>query len=166
MASGMPPTVVGVFEVQSGAEAALNELYLSGFRAKAIGHVALRAEEDVATGTAATDAGEEVVGGAVAGGALGGALGAAVALLIPGIGPVVAGGVLASALGGAAIGAAAGGVLGALTDLGEEEALYYENELRSGRIIVTVHADGRAAEARSILSQHGAYDVDARQPVR
>src|SRR5258708_22258145 len=55
------------------------------------------------------DEGADDVTGAV----LGGFLGAAAALLIPGICPVVAGGILITALAGAAIGATAGGVIGA-----------------------------------------------------
>jgi uncharacterized protein (TIGR02271 family) len=92
---------------------------------------------------------------------LGGLLGAGAALLIPGIGPVVAGGILAATFGGAAIGAVAGGLIGALTamDIPEDEARYYESEFKSGRTLVTVKADNRAAEATSILRRHGAYDA-------
>jgi len=85
-------------------------------------------------------------------------------LLIPGIGPVVAGGILATALGGAAIGAAAGGLLGALTDMGvpEEDARYYDNEFQSGRTIVTVQAGNRSQEAWDILRSFGARDASNR----
>ena len=44
--------------------------------------------------------------------------------------------------------------------LTEEEAQYYQNELDAGRIIVTVQADGRQEEARSILESNGAYDFN------
>ena len=42
----------------------------------------------------------------------------------------------------------------------EEEAQYYQNELDAGRIVVTVQADGRQEEARSILESNGAYDFN------
>src|SRR5688572_24206799 len=56
-------------------------------------------------------------------------------------------------------GAAACGLLGALTSGGipEDEAHYYEGELRAGRIILAVRPDGRAEEATDILRRHGAY---------
>jgi hypothetical protein len=93
---------------------------------------------------------------------LGGILGAAAALLIPGIGPVVAGGVLATALGGAAVGAAAGGILGALTGMGvpEEEARYYESEFQSGRAILTINTEGRWQEASDVLNRYGRCGYD------
>jgi hypothetical protein len=77
----------------------------------------------------------------------------------------VAAGALASALGaaggtavaGAGIGAAAGGLVGALTGLGfpEEEARYFETGFRTGAVLVTVHAEGRANEAVNILQRYG-----------
>jgi len=103
--------------------------------------------------------------GAVSGGVLGGLLGAAAALLIPGLGPVIAGGILAATLGGAAIGALAGGLVGALTHLGvpEEEARYYQDELNAGKTIVTVHTRrDRFEEAVAILREKGAVNASAR----
>jgi hypothetical protein len=38
----------------------------------------------------------------------------------------------------------------------EEEASQYESELRAGRFLVTVHANGRYEEAVAILRRHGA----------
>ena len=100
---------------------------------------------------------------------MGGALGLLVgigALAIPGIGPVVAGGMLASAFGitggtavaGAGIGAATGGIVGALVGLGipEAEAQHFETGIRAGRTLVTVGAGGRAMEALAILRRNGA----------
>jgi uncharacterized protein (TIGR02271 family) len=57
-----------------------------------------------------------------------------------------------------------GGLIGALVGAGvpEEEAGYYEGEFKAGRTIVTVTADGREDEARSILRHFGAYDVHRR----
>jgi len=80
--------------------------------------------------------------------------------ILPGIGPVVSGGILGSILASAAGGAAVAGVVGALVGLGipEEDAQYYEGEFKSGRILVTVKADGRYDEAWAILHRHGAYN--------
>ena len=57
-------------------------------------------------------------------------------------------------------GAAAGAIVDALAALGipEEEARFYEGELKSGRTIVTVKGDKRSGEAERILRRHGADD--------
>jgi hypothetical protein len=51
-----------------------------------------------------------------------------------------------------------GGVAGLLIGLGipEEEAHYYDAELALGKVLLTVKADGRAADARRILTTLGA----------
>ncbi len=110
------------------------------------------------------DTGAGATTGAISGGVLGGILGAVAAILIPGFGPVIAGGILAATLGGAAIGALAGGLVGALTHLGipEEEARYYQDELNAGKTIVTVHAQGRFADAMAILRENGASNTTIR----
>lgn len=97
--------------------------------------------------------------GIVSGGIVGGLLGAAAALLIPGIGPAVAGGILAATLGGAAIGAVTGGILGVFADMGipEHEAHLYRRELEAGHVLVTVQADTpQAQQALDILRRNGA----------
>ena len=154
------PTVVGVFDSSEQADRAVDELRRVGFRDDQIGYAVRGAEGEVTTGATGAATGPGLATGAV----IGGLVGAAAALLIPGIGPVVAGGVLASVLGGAAVGAAAGGILGALVGMGipEEEASYYESEFQAGRILVTVKADGRAAEAREVMRRFGAYDIENR----
>ena len=81
--------------------------------------------------------------------------------LIPGIGPVLSMGVLAAAVFGvgAAIGATGGGLIGGLigADFPEEEARFYERELKTGRVLVGVRAEGRTLEARDILDRCGGY---------
>jgi hypothetical protein len=162
-------TVVGVFRDRDSAEHAIDELHRIGFRDDQIGFV-MRGEDGrtEATGTdTGSHAGEGAVGGILAGAGIGGLIAAAASLLIPGFGPVIAGGILATILGGAAIGAAAGGILGALVGMGvpEEEAHYYEGEFNEGRILVTVKADSRYQEARDILRRNGAYDIEDRDAV-
>jgi len=161
--------VVGVFQDRAMAERAVEQLKDAGFDDDQIGFVVRDQGGDqgmkVTDETAETGSpGEGAAVGAISGGILGGIIGAAAALLIPGIGPVVAGGILATTLAGAAVGAAAGGLLGALTNMGvpEEEARYYESEFQSGRTIVTVQADGRKQEALNILRSNGAYDASTR----
>jgi heat induced stress protein YflT len=162
--------VAAVFSDRSQAERAIDALRAAGFTGKQVG-VAMRDRSEA--GELIKDSGasavEGAVSGAVGGGLLGGVAGFLVglvtALVIPGIGPVVAAGALASALAaaggtavaGAGIGAAAGGLVGALTGLGfpEEEARYFETGFRSGGVLVTVHAEGRSAEAVNILQRYG-----------
>ena len=163
--------VVGVFHNQDKADAAVNELYEAGFTPDQIGVVA---RTDTASGEwrqpaeaeqEESAAEEAAVGGAAIGAGVGGlwALGIAAGAL-PAIGPAIAGGVLASLFASAALGAAAGGLIGALVGLGipEEEAQYYEEEFRAGKILVTVRDDSRVEEARAILLSHGAVGVDGR----
>src|SRR5947209_1496814 len=158
-------TVVGVFTGRLQAEQAINELRRAGFSDDQIGFI-LRGNPvgESTEGETGSDPGAGAAAGAVSGGVIGGVLGAAASLLIPGLGPAIAGGILAATLGGAAIGAAAGGIIGALTDIGvpEEEARYYQGEFEAGRVIVTVRADGREQEARDILRQNGARDATDR----
>jgi uncharacterized protein (TIGR02271 family) len=155
-------TVVGLFQNVGGAERGLRDLKDAGFTDKQIG-VLMRDRDQarkLATETG-TKAGEAAAAGAITGGALGGVVGVLAgigALVIPGVGPIIAGGALASTLAGAGIGAAAGGLLGALVGLGipEEEARYYESGVQEGGVLVTVKAGGRANEARRILLDAGA----------
>jgi len=98
-------------------------------------------------------------GGAVTGSVLGGIAGFLVgisALVIPGIGPIVGAGIIGSTLAGAGIGAATGGLIGALTEEGvdEADAREYEGHVKSGSILLTVHAasDDQEQAARDIFN--------------
>ena len=155
-------TVVGLFEDQPAAEAAIQRLTAAGFPEQQIGvAVRDREQQDEITEGTGTQAAEGATTGALGGGVVGGVVGLLAgvgALVIPGIGPIIAGGALASTLAGAGIGAAAGGLLGALVGLGipEEDAKHFEAGFRQGGILVTVQAGARAAEAREALSEGGA----------
>ncbi len=150
-------TVVGLFSQRAGAEAAIRDLQAAGFPQDRLG-VAMqeRVEQGDLLQGAGGEAAEGAAKGAVSGGLLGGLIGLLGSLLIPGVGPVVVGGVLASALTGAGIGAATGGLLGGLTALGvpEEDARHFDGGLRSGGTLVTVDAGARTAEALAILQRH------------
>lgn len=102
----------------------------------------------------------------VAGGATAGA--AVASLLVPGVGPVIALGLLGAALlgaGGAAAGAVAGDALEkAMADgLPRDELYVYEDALRRGRSVVMAFADDEpiAENARAELARAGAETVDA-----
>ena len=160
-------TLVAVFEDRLEAERALDELEQVGFTADEIGY-AIRGSDAIHGGMITDAQGAKDKRGALAGMAtgagLGAVLGAAAAMLVPGIGPVIAGGVLTMAFGGAIAGTAIGGIFGAMTGLGvsEEEARFYEQEFSSGKAIVAVKAGPRAAEAAGILRRHGGYDLHNR----
>jgi len=160
-------TAVGVFQDRAQADRAVRELKQAGFSDNEIGYTTPNKDEagGVETGDGGVGhSGGHVLGGAVAGGGVGGTPGALAAGLIPGIGPIIAGGILAVTAAGAGLGAAGGSLIGALTGLGvpEDEAHYYEGEARSGRTLVTVKSGSRYEEARSILQGAGAYDMQSR----
>jgi hypothetical protein len=161
MATAGRSTAVGVFADRQQAEQAIHELERAGFTDDQVGYLGpgdAQFEGNTGVGDRDTEVEEHATHGAAAGGLVGALIGAAAALLIPGIGPAVAGGILAAALTGAGVGLATGAIVGALTglDVPEEDARRYESEVRAGRSIVTVKADGRYAEAEAILRRHGA----------
>ncbi len=104
-----------------------------------------------------------VTTGSVIGG-VGGFLAGVGALMIPGIGPILAVGPLLGALGGAALGAATGGLVGVLVDLGvpEEHARHYETRLTEGNVIVTIRTSETRAEAASAILRR--YEDLAHRP--
>jgi hypothetical protein len=113
-----------------------------------------------------TKAPEGAATGGVTGGVLGGALGWLVgigALAIPGVGPFIAAGPIMAALGGAAVGGAVGGIAGALVGLGipEYEAKRYEGKIKTGNILISVHAEDsdEIKRAKVIFEKSGAEDI-------
>jgi hypothetical protein len=123
-----------------------------------------------------TDTEQPGMGGAM-GGSVGAALGAAggatagaaaASLLVPGVGPVLAFGIIGAAVlgaGGAAVGALTGDALEkTMADgLPHDELFVYEDALRRGRSVVIAFADGDqiAENARAELARAGAESVDA-----
>jgi uncharacterized protein (TIGR02271 family) len=165
----MTKTIIAMYDEFDHAQDAVEDLVEAGFNRSDISIVARNTtEEGSTTGTMDTDedavtAGEGAGFGAVVGGLIG--LGA---MLIPGIGPVIAAGPLAALLGagvGAAAGAATGGITAALvkTGVSEEEAGYYAEGIRRGGALVTVNArDEQADRASEILDRHNPVDIDER----
>jgi uncharacterized protein (TIGR02271 family) len=157
---------VGVFHDRDRARDAIEALKDAGFGG---GDISVLMPDIGQTRAMAADTGTQAgaATGAVAGGVLGGLGGWLVgigALAIPGVGPFIAAGAFATALAGAAIGAGVGAVAGALVGMGipQEEAEWYEGEVRGGRTLVTVRADGRYDAAQTILRWYSAYNVQSR----
>jgi uncharacterized membrane protein len=149
-------TILGVFDDPAAARRAMDELRASPLDLDDISVIARSGER--AVGDEHLDAGEGAAVGAVWGGLVGLA-----ALLIPGVGPFVAGGALFAALTGAAAGAVVGGVAGALIDsagLSKEQARDYEALVHGGKTLVAVKArDADAAEVRRIMADAGALSL-------
>ncbi len=68
-----------------------------------------------------------------------------------------------AALSGAAVGAAAGGLVGILVGMGipEFEAKRYQDKIREGNILLSVHAHNgdESKRAKEILERDGAVDI-------
>lgn len=152
----MERSVVGVFYDKDGAESALRELKEKGFE-KEISLVAKDEEKDQMSME-----NQDLTEGAFTGGAIGGVAGLLAgtgALLIPGIGPIVAAGPIAATL----TGVVTGGLAGSLVDYGipEERREHYEEQVKQGGILITLKsAEEKVDEAAEILRNHGAEDVE------
>jgi hypothetical protein len=159
--------VFGIYANRPAVEGAVSTFRRAGFRSEDISvllpsntgtkELAHELHTKVPEGAAAG-----VASGAVLGGALGWLVGVG-ALVIPGLGPFLAAGPLMAALGGVGVGAAVGGVTGALIGLGipEYEAKRYEGLIRSGNILMSVHADDTdwVKRAKELFEETGATDV-------
>ncbi|MBX9678828.1 MAG: YsnF/AvaK domain-containing protein [Gemmataceae bacterium] len=161
-------TAVAVFSSREDAQRAVQELKRAGFRDDQIG-VAHKGDDDstsITTGSGESHAAEGAIAGVATGAGVGALWGLGIAAgLLPAIGPVIAGGTLAAIAASAAGGAAAAGIAGALIGMGvpEDEANYYEDELKSGRTVVTVRAEQRISEAQGILSRFSGSDMHSRR---
>jgi hypothetical protein len=162
-----PPgvVVIGLFPDPDAAAQAIRQLQDAGFTKEEIGAVMPK------TGPGGEPLAELVEGedleveadatktGAATGGIIGGLLGLVGSLLVPGLGAVTLGGVLASTLIGAGVGVMTGGLIGMLIGMGASraEAEYFDRAVRQGGTLVTVQPGAdRADEARSILGRAGA----------
>ncbi len=162
------PALVAAFDDAANAHAAVRALEDAGYPHEAVGFVS---PADNVAGTSAVDGGtivdapahdaRDALNGAITGGMVGGVIAAAVSFLVPGIGPILAGGVLAAFFGGTLAGSAVGGLIGALRGLGltEERALEFEQHVQAGKALVVVQPGGRILEAQEILSANGGFDI-------
>lgn len=149
----MPDTVVGLFRTRSDAELGLRKLKDAGF-----------GPEQATLSTPARRRsgryGVKVLAGIVAGTVLGAVVGFVAAGMVPGVAPLVHGSKLATLLLAAVTGAATGGVAGALFTMAAsgDRALYYEQEVESGRFLVSV-VGSRLELAREVLQDAGALEA-------
>jgi hypothetical protein len=158
----MDQYIVRVFRSPSQAEGAIRELRDLGFTGADVSVVVPNVVDDrVSDGRVAEGSDAPTVSAAATGGVLGGVAGFLLGLAltpIPGVGLVLASlPLVGSAATGAFIGAGAGLFANRLAELGVEAgaASWYEEELRAGRTLVTVRADGRAAAVRRVMRYHG-----------
>ena len=165
-------TAVGVFHTRREAQAAVRELKAAGFTDKQIGVLGADTDGEAARELQSDESGSKAAEGAAIGAGVGLGTGALWGLgiaagVLPAIGPVIAGGTLAAILASAAGTAAAGGIAGGLIGAGipEEEATYYQEQVESGRTVVSVHTSDEAhyQRATSILDGANAYDYDRRE---
>ncbi len=170
-------TVAGIFDSSAAAERVVQQIHSLGIPNDRIALLTpdmskKQVEKDLPT--ADTEApGEGKALGAVVGGAMGLAGGASLgmataSLIIPGVGPIIAGGILGAAIlgvGGTATGMAVGGALDeALMDgLPHDELYVYEQALRRGRSVVIAFADDEetAERVRDAFENARAESIDA-----
>ena len=169
--------VTGVFKSRDHAEKAISQLRSLGIPDQRIGILSpgSASADRVETGVPVTDTEDPGMGkamGAAVGGAMGAAGGAtlglaAASLAIPGVGPVIAFGMVGAALLGL-VGAAAGSAVGDTVEeeLGEgiphEDVYLYEDALRHGNAIAIAYAeDGEQADrAKEVMNNAGAEDIE------
>jgi hypothetical protein len=168
--------VTGVFKDRKTAERVVDELRATGFIDKRIGFLTPGTSERTVERTIPVSDSEGPGMGRAMGAAVGGAIGAAggatlgaaaASLIIPGVGPVIAVGLIGAALLGTAglvTGAAAGEALE--ESLGEglphEDVYVYEEALRRGHSVVIAYADDSdfADRAEEIMERNGSLDPD------
>ncbi len=156
----MSKSVVATFVTVHDANDAIEALHSAGFRND---EISLLVTDIAKKKHFAIEQGTKAAEGAGIGSAIGGAIGAlaagltvAAGLILPGLGALVAGPLIA-ALAGAGVGGAAGGLIGALVGAGfsETEAKLIEDELKDGNIVIGVLHDDpdRVRLARTVLEQ-------------
>jgi len=149
----MPDTVAGLFRSRPEAELALRKLEEAGFGPD---QVSLATPRIARRG----HYGLKVLTGIVVGTLLGALVGAIVTGMVPGVKPLVPGNVLFTFLFAAVAGAATGGLAGGLLSMAAsgDRALFYDQEVESGRFLVTV-AGPRLADAEAIMRAAGAMEA-------
>jgi hypothetical protein len=159
------PLVVALYPGPSAAAAAVRMLHEGGVDRSQISIISRNHDEEsrLAADMNVTP-GAEIEDSAMASrlGELSGHILAAIALVLPGIGPIVAGGPLAAGLGEAA-GHVAGGVASALTGAGVQVARAdaIERAIKDGAILVGVHTiQSQVTSVRALFQASGATQVD------
>jgi hypothetical protein len=156
--------VVGVFDDPRAAAAAARAVHGLGVQADRLSIVASNHEEEgllarEMDGTPGADIEDSRVAARLA--EFGARVIAAVALVLPGIGPILAAGPLAAGLGEAA-GHVAGGLAVVLRDAGVDEAVAtsWESRVEQGAVLLGVHAVGvDPIKVQAALQQAGARET-------
>lgn len=158
------PLVLGLFDDAASAAAAARALRELGLRRERVSIVA-RSHEDEGALARASDAspGSEIEDSGPASrlGELGAHVLAAIALVMPGIGPIVADGPLAAGLGEAA-GHLAGGIARTLGRAGlpAADAAGWESRIEAGAVLLGAHTEeGDVGRIRATLQSNGAVQV-------
>lgn len=160
-------SIFGIYPTRAGVETAIDNLRAAGFRGT---DMSVLFQENLGSKDLAveksTKAPEGAASGAGSGAIIGGTLGWLVgigALVIPGIGPLVAAGPIVVALAGLGAGGALGGLAGGLLGLGisEYEAKRYDGRIRKGGLLLSVHTDNSnwSKKAKEVLARTGAEDI-------
>lgn len=158
------PVVLALFDDPAAAASAARGLRVLGVPRERVSIVARsHDEEGVVARASGASPGSEIEDSAPASrlGELGAHLLAAIALVMPGIGPIVADGPLAAGLGEAA-GHLAGGLARTLEDAGlaRADAQLWESRIRGGAFLVGAHVQQALVEgARDALARTGGYQV-------
>jgi hypothetical protein len=159
------PLVLGLFSTPSMAADAAGALHALGIRRESISvvahtHADAQALADRIDATAGVDLEDSRPAARL--GELGGRMLATVALVMPGIGPIVAAGPLAAELGEMA-GHVAGSLASVLTSAGlpHERAEVLQREVARGAVLLGVHiAAPDVARVRESLSAAGATEIE------
>jgi hypothetical protein len=160
----MHPLVLALFDDPASAAVAARDLRALGIARERVSVVARSHDEEGALAEASgASPGSEIEDSRPASrlGELSAHLLAAIALVVPGVGPIVADGPLAAGLGEAA-GHVAGGIARALRDAGLErsEADRWQQRIEDGAILVGAHVDSAGVRpAREVFSRNGAASV-------
>jgi hypothetical protein len=170
-------TVAGIFVSRAEAERAVQQLRSMGTAENRIALLIPGTSKGRVPASVATTETEQPGMGQALGGTVGGAIGvaggaslgaAAASLLVPGVGPVIAGGLLGAAIlgaGGTVAGMEVGEALeeGMADGLPHDELFVYEDALRKGHSVVIAFAedDQLAERTRQMFAQAGAESIDA-----
>ncbi|MBT3071038.1 hypothetical protein KKP04_09165 [Rhodomicrobium sp. Az07] len=164
----MTVTINHVYDSHQSAESVIRELEGVGFHRDEISIIGTDPKAEDFRAIEEKEEGDAAATGATLGGVAGAGAGILASLgvvAIPGIGPLVAAGVLATTLAGAATGAVAGGLLGGLVAYGisEDEAEVYAESLKRGGTLVSLRAaEDRADEGERIMRSHNPVDMEVR----
>ncbi|MEG6585487.1 general stress protein [Dendrosporobacter sp. 1207_IL3150] len=156
-------TVIGVFDSQVDAETAVSTLRTQGFTNEEINIVSKSNRQSNSTDKVSYD--DDITDGALTGGTLGGIGGLLIgagAMVVPGIGPLLAAGPISAAIGGAL----AGGLAGGLIDWGipSEASQRYVRQVEQNKILAIVRtSEQKVDEAAKIFRRYGADNVESHQ---